>query len=147
MSFQLVLSSVFGSAIANTSVGYNVDWRKFEQGSYSITFAFCSNNNDVDPSYHAIIKMSNLNVNSYVSSNGYNTNTNILGLLYPTSFNATDGYLSAKATDNLPIIINELPTQNMFTINVVDYANVVWLDKSGADLSAYTLILNFTKLS
>jgi hypothetical protein len=145
--FKLVINSK--DAIAGTLTDiltYQCDFSIFKKGYYSVTFSFCSGNNDIDPSYPAEIFF-NLTGSSNVYKTTSTGNNNFLvsshlGLLYPIYLSAVNGHLQASAQDNLPTVMM-LPSCNQFQIVVKDLYGNAWVDQSLALLAPYFLVLYF----
>lgn len=134
-SFSLILNSengiLKGDAPNFTSiVEFNVDWHLLSNWDQRFRL------NSVFSTKSVINELSGNNINKIMSNWGAShncfesinidgstqtINSSTIALFKPMLFKLTGGQYSYKRNNNLPIILNNLPTKNNFTLSIEDY--------------------------
>lgn len=139
MSFTVVCNSLNGTGASTSSLQYNFDWSKFEDGPYKLTFQFVSQPSTLNGIYFINTPELGSCLNSYTAGTSTTAMTNnYLGVVSNWNATAATGYQTNL--QNLPKYVSNKPRSNTFTINTTDQIG------SAVALTGYVLILNFEKV-
>jgi hypothetical protein len=141
--FNLIFQSEVPSTTTAGEVFY-YDWSQLPQGAYKVTFVFVG----------AIATLTNTTIanifcdlgqnSQIVSASNQSYRTGFLGALQFTTSDA-DGSLYATLTNNIPIYLNQRPTNNRVFIEI--HANTGTFETNYAPVSGkYTLSMCFELL-
>jgi hypothetical protein len=125
MSFSVFLNSYSGNGNPSSTT-YQINWDNINTngwtGKYKVWFSFLSTGAGITstPACPYITTNFGATQNSYsvATSNG-TSNNNVLGVIKPTSIGSNATY-SAIYYENPPVVIQGKPTNNQFTVNLLN---------------------------
>ena len=135
---------------------YYIDWSsRMPEGKYRLSFTFISEGNTVNSFATIPVVYTNIvssSSNSILPQALVYQNTNILGVLYPTSIHTPTDicYFRADLTSNPPIYLNNRPFDNTFNVQIFNNSSppLSYLDQAAVpvNIGIYMLILHFELL-
>lgn len=141
---------------ANTNKNYYIDWSAIlPQGEFELTFSFMSEVNVITTFlnlpliYVDFLSQADINI---CQASFQATNSNLLGLVFPTNIdpNTHYAYLRADKNFNQPIYLVNRPYSNNFNVRILNNSNpgTSWLDDSATpqDLGQYVIVFHFKLL-
>lgn len=157
MIYTVVLNSKnnSGTSTIQTNRGtryYNIDWSFLPQGKkYKVSFTFKSTR--IQTTALTADTLIQLNVNFTGSPNTYvavptggRNVSNLLGVIYVENVSDnTDQRYQALLTDNLPIFLNDRPSNNQFLVQMYGVGGVEYVTPNTAGLE-YILTLLFEEM-
>lgn len=126
MIYTVVLNSrnYFSNGGNNSSITYGIDWSFLPQGKkYKVSFSFNSKRGTFTADNVIQVYADFTGSPTTYEANGTVSQkvSNFLGVLHPELISSgNDSHLQAHSTDNTPIFINDRPSNNTFTIRLLD---------------------------
>lgn len=148
-SYNVVISTTdyIQSNGSFNSLVYGIDWSFLPDQPYKVHFTYLGGVNSLDGSQIAnlFIDLGATN-NTYVAGSSITSQTStFLGVLKPYIL-ATSSFLMAEDNTNTPIFISGRPTNNIFTVNILNNQNNPFSPATGF-LAPYKLMLRFVPYS
>jgi len=152
MIYTVILSSAINSSVAvagsRGNISYAIDWSFLPQGKkYKVSFSFQSATASLPiASNPTLIQLHVDFTASPLVYEGGSTiqqrNSNCLGFIFPGLGSGTTNIANykASASDNDPIVINDRPSNNIFTVRLLNLGNIYALAQD------YFLKLTFTEI-
>lgn len=145
ISYNVVISTNdYISSNSNfNSLNYGIDWTFLPDQPYNVHFTYLGGINNLDGTEIANLFIDFGSVGyTYQAGNKINKlTTNFLGVLKPYVLGATS-FLLAEDNTNPPIYIGSRPVNNIFTVNILDNQNTLFIPTTGS-LAEYKLVLKF----
>jgi hypothetical protein len=149
----LSTNSVMGGHF--NSLDYNFNWGIFPEGKYELTFEFATKDLGAsvvpDGPVQIILDGLGTKLNTYQPSNrnvsGITCGTSqVIGMCYHENYDANHDSLIAKRAYNFPICLENLPTNNDFTVILKEIPKTNGAAATLDLVVDYTLLLHLKKI-
>ena len=149
--YNVVLNSLNKVSGTNADATYYYDWASsIPEGEYMITLDYIGGTNTIATPRFALLSMDLGQSRNFTSSATGTTaySTRIITHLVPNNITTTNNaqYL-LNPNDNSPILLNRVPTNNTFSVQVQNPDGTPYTDSLGAVNGAYVIIIHFLKFN
>jgi hypothetical protein len=141
--YNILLNSNTKSAGANNTAQYYFDWSVLPQGEYKMTFDYLGGANSLTGTKLALIYV-DLGQSQSFQANSTSTSassTRCIGSLMPYALSTTS-FLYTQVTSNPIIYLKQRPSNNSFTIQLLDLTGALFVDTAGVVNAPYIMNIN-----
>ena len=147
--YTIVLNSQQAYATAGSGSNtktYNFDWSILQQGPYEVHWTFLSETTNIAYNTLPLVFIDFNGASNVYSGSNSQTNTsapttNYMGFI-KSYITGANGFFNCEDMTNLPIYLNSRPTNNVFTVRILNNDGTPYQPTTG-NLGEYIMTLNF----